>query len=1093
MAAHYSILEFSTAVKPWLLTHLLERTGRPVLYFDPDIEIFGDVGDLADLAAQHDVVVTPHHLRPLPRDGRTPTEADFLATGIYNLGFIGTGVGAIESGFLEFLEEPPWQRDAVIDYANMMFTDQRWIDFIDCFPHHVIRDPGCNVAYWNIDQRSLTRQGDVITVEGGPLVFFHFSGLDPARPHLLSENQGERPRVFLSDHPVLAGLCHHYRDEVVAEGYFEDLSTPYGWSVTPTGLVMTPVYRRAYRNGLIEADRGAVERPPNPFGDPHGFEAWIEDAEVGSTRLPIYLYTLWTLHPDLQRLFVDPLINPHHAHDFYKWAVGAADPRATAVPEGLRDRLSSRIAGLAGTAVGEAPPLRPGLNVLGYLDAQLGVGQAARLVLSAAASAGVPANAMSVDPETGSLAHRPGHTWGDDWSFDTNVFCINADMLGTVVAGLPRSMMYQRNSAGIWFWEAEQAPDTFRWAFELVDEVWAPSLFIAGALERTGFGRVVPMPMPVPVPDWSTSLTRRDLGLPEGFVVLFTFDFASVFERKNPLGLLDAYCRAFDPDDGAHLVLKTVGGDRHWQEMELLRASIDRPDIVVMDGALPSHQVKAMMELCDCYASLHRSEGFGLGMAEAMALGKPVVATAWSANLEFMDEDTAYLVPAGAVPIPDDVAVYGGLGSWAEPDLDAAAAALRRVHDDPAGAARRGERARGHMASTRNPVLVGERLAAQAERLRRRQTRAGMSKPSEHLPESPTAIPLPPPPGSADSEVDVVVTSRDDGQGLGELLGRLPRQGIHQLFVVDRASTDIGALEVLDRLEVGGYHIVRQDHAGLSRARNQGARVSRAPFVVYLDAGTVPREGVLAGAAAILNEDSTVAAVVADGQRQDSGEPILVSGIDPSSIVADVQLESFAVLRRAAVEKVGGWDERLETGQDRDLFLSLVETGWSFAKLPSTGFVRCIGIDGSVAPPAPPVTRADGIRIAEKHRELYTHHLTEVIGGYESALTEAGTDQSTGMSPSGVEGTVHDLMDQLAAARADLARSEADGVRARGIVADLDALRLEFERRAEDAQTVLRERIAFLDREIVAIHDTRSQRLVRAVRHPSTVVRSWLR
>jgi len=291
-------------------------------------------------------------------------------------------------------------------------------------------------------------------------------------------------------------------------------------------------------------------------------------------------------------------------------------------------------------------------------------------------------------------------------------------MLGTVMAGLPRSMLRERKSAGIWFWEAEQVPDAFRYAFDLVDEVWAPSRFIAAALEETGFGRVVPIEMPVPVPDWRTSLNRQDLGLPQGFVVLFTFDFASVFERKNPLGLLEAYCKAFDPEDGAHLVLKSVGGDRYWQQMELLRSAIDRPDIVIIDGAIPSHRVKAMMELCDCYASLHRSEGFGLGMAEAMALGKPVVATAWSANLEFMDEDTAYLVPAGTVPIPDEVAVYGGLGRWAVPDIDAAAEALRRVHDDPLGAAARGDRARVHMGSTRNPLLLGKRLSAHAERLR---------------------------------------------------------------------------------------------------------------------------------------------------------------------------------------------------------------------------------------------------------------------------------------------------------------------------------------------------------------------------------------
>jgi glycosyltransferase involved in cell wall biosynthesis len=721
MAAEYSILEFSTAVKPWLLTHLLERTGRPVLYFDPDIEIFGNVEPLADLAAHHDVVVTPHHLRPLPRDGRTPTESDFLATGTYNLGFIGAGVGAMHNGFLAFWRAR-LERDAVIDYANMMFTDQRWVDFIDCFPHEVIGDPGCNVAYWNVDQRPLARQGDVITVDGHPLVFFHFSGLDPTRPYLLSANQGARPRVFLSDHPVLAGLCHHYRDEVVAAGYFSDISTPYGWSTTSSGLVLTPVHRRAYRQGLIEAERGGVERPPNPFDDPRGFEAWIEVAGVGRTQLPIYLHTLWTLHWDLQVLFIDPLLNPHHAFAFYKWVVSDDDPRATGVPEPLRARLLARLAGLeAPNGREDTISLRPGLNVLGYLSADLGVSQAARLVLSAAASAGLPANAMSVDPETELLRHVPGNSWGNEWSFDTNVFCINADMLGTVVAGLPRSMLSGRNSAGIWFWEAERAPDSFRWAFELVDEVWAPSQFIAAALERTGFGRVVPISMPVPVPTWSTSLTRQDLGLPEGFVVLFSFDFASVFERKNPLGLLEAYCRAFDPDDGAHLVLKSVGSDQHWEQMELLRASIDRPDIVVLDGNVPPHHVKAMMELSDCYASLHRSEGFGLGMAEAMALGKPVVATAWSANLEFMDEESAYLVPAATVPIPADVAVYGGLGRWAEPDLDAAAEALRRIHDDPVGAAARGKRARAHMERTRSRRAVGDQLAANAQRLRSRR------------------------------------------------------------------------------------------------------------------------------------------------------------------------------------------------------------------------------------------------------------------------------------------------------------------------------------------------------------------------------------
>jgi hypothetical protein len=720
MAAIYSVLEFSTSVKPWLLAHLLEETDQPVLYFDPDIEIFGGVGHLADLATLHGVVVTPHHLQPLPRDGKTPTEADFLAAGTYNLGFIGTGVGAVESGFLEFWRDR-LQRDGLVDYANMMFTDQRWIDFINCFPHHVVRDTACNVAYWNIAQRSLARQAETMLVDGRPLVFFHFSGFDPARPHLLSVNQGEHPRVFLSEHPVLATLCHRYRAEVVAQGYFGEVSTPYGWSATSSGLVLSPVYRRAYRDGLIEADRKDASPPPNPFENPSGFEAWIDKAELGETRLPIYLYALWTLRQDLQSSFVDPLINPLSSRAFCQWAIGDDEVRMTEIPKGLRARLATRITqrDSASADIEDTRSVRPGLNVLAYFDPELGVGRAARLFLRAAAAAGVPTSAMSWQPEHGLLDHQPGNGWGDRWTFDTNVFCINADMIGTVQASLPRSMFGERASAGVWFWEAEQFPDQFRYSFELVDEVWAPSMFIASALERTGLGPVVPMQMPVPVPTWRTSLTRQDLGLPEGFLVLFTFDFASIFERKNPLGLIEAYRRAFDPDDGAHLILKSVGGAHHWEQMELLRSSIDRPDILLMDGYVRSHHIKAMMELCDCYVSLHRSEGFGLGMAEAMALGRPVVATAWSGNVEFMDEDTAYLVPVDLVPIPDNVPIYGGLGRWADPDLDAAAEALHRIHDDPSEAAALGVRARDHIARTRDPVMVGEHLSAEAERLRR--------------------------------------------------------------------------------------------------------------------------------------------------------------------------------------------------------------------------------------------------------------------------------------------------------------------------------------------------------------------------------------
>jgi hypothetical protein len=334
-------------------------------------------------------------------------------------------------------------------------------------------------------------------------------------------------------------------------------------------------------------------------------------------------------------------------------------------------------------------------------------------------------------------------------------------------------------------------------------------------------------------------------------------------------------------------------------------------------------------------------------------------------------------------------------------------------------------------------------------------------------------MPPPSPPGSTDPDIDVVITTRDDGPGLRDQVERLPREGIHELFIVDRASTDIDALNVLARLEAVGYHVVRQDQRSLSRARNEGLRVSRAPFLVNLDAGTVPLEPFLAEASTILSEDSTVAAVRADGRWSGSDDPIVVCGLDPPSIVTAVYFEPFAVLRRAAIEKIGGWDDRLKTGQDRDLFLSLMETGWSFAKLASIGFSRSEGAGGQVAPADYPAVQADGIHMAEKHRDLYAAHYPSMIGAYAVTLAKAGAGWSEAGSSSGAERAVRDLMDQLAAVRAELARSEADGVRAREIVADVSSDQLEV--KEAHAQ------IKALDQEISAIRATRSQRVVTAL------------
>jgi glycosyltransferase involved in cell wall biosynthesis len=180
-------------------------------------------------------------------------------------------------------------------------------------------------------------------------------------------------------------------------------------------------------------------------------------------------------------------------------------------------------------------------------------------------------------------------------------------------------------------------------------------------------------------------VVRSDYGLPDGrFAFVFSFNFASVFERKNPLGLIDAFSRAFAEDEGPILVIKSAGGGRYREQVRLLRTAAGRRrDVFLLEGALRADRYHGLVAACDAYASLHRAEGFGLPIAEAMELGKSAVATGYSGNLEFMTEANSYLVASSPVPVPDGLGPYAAGGVWAEPDVDEAAVTLRRVLERP--------------------------------------------------------------------------------------------------------------------------------------------------------------------------------------------------------------------------------------------------------------------------------------------------------------------------------------------------------------------------------------------------------------------------
>lgn len=359
----------------------------------------------------------------------------------------------------------------------------------------------------------------------------------------------------------------------------------------------------------------------------------------------------------------------------------------------------------------------PGVNLFGYVFAEHGVGEAARLLIQCVREAGleyavVPYRATACRQEA-----APGHLGAAQPVYDVNLIVVNADSLPEFVELVGPQTLEGRYNIGVWAWEIEALPPKLAASARFLDEIWAISRFTADAIARSVLCPVIPLPLPAATRQ-IVKRSREELGLSEDYLFLFCFDFNSLFDRKNPLGLIEAYRRAFPPGHGGtQLVIKTLNGQAFSDELERLNAAaLDRRDILIVDGYLPAEEQNALMGACDAYVSLHRSEGFGLTLLEAMALGKPVIGTAYSGNLDFMTAENSYLVPYRMIDVPPGCGPYPSTSQWAEPDVDAAARLMRRVFIERHEARLRGEQARSDVQRLHTPEarsrLIIDRLQA---------------------------------------------------------------------------------------------------------------------------------------------------------------------------------------------------------------------------------------------------------------------------------------------------------------------------------------------------------------------------------------------
>jgi glycosyltransferase involved in cell wall biosynthesis len=708
MALRYSVLELSTAVKPWLLRHLMSTTGAPVTYLDPDIKVYGSLARLDELADRHKTVLIPHNRIPIPADGRRPRQVDVMIAGAYNLGYLSIAASPEVDRLLDWWADR-LQRDCRVDPVWGYFVDQRWFDLAPGFltDFAIVRDPEYNVAYWNLHDRELSFDGERYLADGRPIAFFHFSGFDPDQPLVLSRHQD---RASVADEPVLERLLAEYASEVNAAGHPISRTWPYGYGALGDGTPPDDALRELY-DEYEEEHAGEV---PSPFTleGTRRFDAWLQQpAPGGPTGMNRVLARVYEDRADVRAAYPDA--EGADRAGLLQWAntsgrreeqvlarvldseAGSSD-RAVSIDGDEQPSPRAEIPGTPGLArprSGDSLREGPwGVNLVGGYAGAGANSDVARGLVDLLDANGTPV--LPLDNPVGVGQHMDGRYATSppaDAVFPVNLICVDDGRVSGFPGAAGADFFAGRYSIALWLWDEVPPPGGRRDLLSFLDEVWAPSEFVTGLLAPIVTVPLATIRLPVE-PASVEPPSRAELGLTgDQFVFHCSLDAYGGFQRQNPLAAIDAFTRAFAVGDCACLLLSCPVDD-HQAQAVLRERAAGRPDIVVIGCAPGALERPALTRVADCYVSLHRLEAFGYPLAEAMWLGKPTIATSHGGNLDYMTHENSYLVEHRSESTAGAERQSGAPGvAWVQPSVDDAARVMREVLADRESAARRGE------------------------------------------------------------------------------------------------------------------------------------------------------------------------------------------------------------------------------------------------------------------------------------------------------------------------------------------------------------------------------------------------------------------
>jgi glycosyltransferase involved in cell wall biosynthesis len=704
MQDRYDIIEYCTAVKPSIFLSLAaEFPGRILHYFDPDTAAFGDLSELRRFSEEHSFTLTPHMSTPTDDHFRL-SQLAVLRAGVFNFGYVGWNPSFASGWPLVRWWQRRLNKDCRIALSEGVFVDQSWgVMFCSSPDTGIFHDSAHNAAYWNMHEREIGQKGSHFTCDGRQLQFYHFSGYNPHKPDKLSLHQDRHELRGLRG---LRALCHWYADSLFAAG-FEHWREVYGRQkenrAQPEDMSVAKPASMPRTSSVFAARKKADVRVAEAFGNPRAFliragVSWWAEFFVALFVMSVVgdkamrcgnLDGRRQLHHQLADVSLEENFAQKGLLELgfkYWWrrslllftdafGLRKQTDKTCSLKISVEETLTPAMQGSLPHS--EAAETQHAIAVVGYITAETGLGESVRGIIRALDSIRKDADLYDIRGHyarteelefSARLRHRtPDRPW-----YGTCVAHINADQVPCSMSTHPVTLLtHADRRIGYWYWETENLPFGQNSAAHYFDEIWVATKFVHDSIVNSGV-RVPVRVIPPSLSDLPSDLLGRGhFELPEDRpICLSVFDATSWLGRKNPLGVVKAMQRLYKTrEERPLLVLKTT--NLKDEDRKILLDFANPVDIVFINGYLSRQETLSLISAANCFVSLHRSEGLGLSLIDAMRLGTPLVSTDYSGPRDFATDENAFLVPWRYCAAQWEDGPYFG-STWAEPDIEVA-------------------------------------------------------------------------------------------------------------------------------------------------------------------------------------------------------------------------------------------------------------------------------------------------------------------------------------------------------------------------------------------------------------------------------------